>query len=83
MFHPDVSTNEGANSNIILPSILNERSQTFSNYVLVRINKVEYISVKSCMTFTLGDKTYRSDTFLFTGGSTIFSSEGTTQGDPL
>ena len=27
--------------------------------------------------------TYRQDTFLFTGGHTIFSSEGTTQGDPL
>ena len=27
--------------------------------------------------------TYRQDTFLFAGGHTIFSSEGTTQGDPL
>ena len=27
--------------------------------------------------------TYRQDAFLFTGGHTIFSSEGTTQGDPL
>ena len=27
--------------------------------------------------------TYRTDAFLFTGGRTIFSSEGTTQGDPL
>ena len=27
--------------------------------------------------------TYRQDAFLFTGGNTIFSSEGTTQGDPL
>ena len=27
--------------------------------------------------------TYRTDAFLFTGGRTIFSSEGTTQDDPL
>ena len=27
--------------------------------------------------------TYRQDAFLFTGGNTILSSEGTTQGDPL
>ena len=27
--------------------------------------------------------TYRQDALLFTGGSTIFSSEGTTRGDPL
>ena len=26
---------------------------------------------------------YRQDAFLFAGGHTIFSSEGTTQGDPL